>query len=154
MEKEHMASNKSTPDRASGLLCLGFAVAIGIEAIRIGPGTLGQPGPGLVPLIYACILMLFSVILLLRTFRSGANFSILIDWRSVLPILAVLIFYGVAIEWLGYLICTFVVIAVLLRIAITGWLQTIVFAAAATIAVDLLFVRWLNVALPMGSIFN
>jgi putative tricarboxylic transport membrane protein len=149
-----MASKKSSPDLASGLLCLGFAVAIGIEAIRLDPGTLGRPGPGLAPLIYAGVLVLFSVILLLRTFRSGETFSILLDWRRVLSILAVLIFYGVAIEWLGYLICTFVVIAVLLRTTRPGWLQPIVFAAAVTLAVDLLFVRWLAVALPIGSIFQ
>lgn len=149
-----MAANKSTPDRVSGLLCLGFALAIGIQAIRLDPGTLGKPGPGLAPLIYACILSLFSLILLIRSFRSGANFSVLIDWRSLLTILVILTFYGVAIEWLGYLICTFVVIAVLLRTGRSSWLQMIVFAAAATLAVHLLFVLWLMVPLPIGSIFH
>jgi len=149
-----MASTKFTPDRVSGLLCLGFALAIGIQAIRLDPGTLGKPGPGLAPLIYACILSLFSVILLIRSFLSGANFTVIVEWRSLLTILIILTIYGVAIEWLGYLICTFVVIAALLRTVRSGWLQTIVFAAAATLFVDLLFVRWLMVPLPIGSIFH
>ena len=142
------------PDQSSGLICLGFAIAVGIEAYRLGIGKLGSPGPGLTPLFYASALAFLSAVLLLRSLdtpKSPAN--IVLRWRSILPILAILLIYGLTIEGLGYLICTFVVMFLLLRIAGARWTASLLFAGIATLAINLMFVRWLAVPLPIGSIF-
>ena len=78
---------------------------------------------------------------------------IVLRWRSILPILAILLIFGLTIEWLGYLICTFLVMALLLRIGGVRWTGSLLFAGVATLAVNLMFVRWLAVPLPIGSIF-
>ena len=127
---------------------------VGIEAYRLGLGKLGTPGPGLTPLFYASVLAILAVILLLRSLgMPDSRVNIVLRWRSVLPILAILLIYGFTIEWLGYLICTFLVMVLLLRIGGVRWAGSLLFAGVVTLAVNLLFVRWLAVPLPIGSIF-
>ncbi len=140
------------PEAASALVCLVFAVAFGVEAFRLGLGTLGSPGPVLTPFLYACILGLLSVCLLVRSAGESSRFAFGLQWRSVAPILAILFAYAVAIDWLGYLICTFVALFALLRLAAVRRIHSLVFAGVATGLVHLLFVKWLLVPLPMGSI--
>jgi putative tricarboxylic transport membrane protein len=148
------APRSSNPDRSSGLICLGFAIVVGVEACRLGLGKLGKPGPGLTPLFYASVLAFFAAILLLRSLgMPESRAKIVLRWRSVLPILAILLIYGLAIEWLGYLICTFLVVVLLLRVGGVRWAGSLLFAGVATLAVNLMFVRWLAVPLPIGSIF-
>jgi putative tricarboxylic transport membrane protein len=147
------APKPTNPDHSSALICLGFAVAIGIEAYRLGPGKLGSPGPGLTPLFYASVLAFLSVILFLRSRGRSDSPTIVLRWRSILSILAILLVYGLTIEWLGYLVCTFFVMVLLLRRGGVPWIGSLLFAGAATVMVNLLFVRWLAVPLPIGSIF-
>lgn len=122
-------------------------------AMKLDLGTLEKPGPGLVPLIYAGVLAILSVCLLIRTFLSTKIFATSIEWRSIAPVLLALTFYGVAIEWLGYVICTFLITLALLRATRTSWIHSAAFAVATTVVIDLLFVRWLSVLLPTGSVF-
>lgn len=148
------ARKSPNPDRSSGLICLGFAIVVGIEAYRLGLGKLGRPGPGLTPLFYASVLAFLAAILFLRSLgMPELRASIVLRWRSILPILAILLIYGLTIEWLGYLICTFFVMVLLLRIGGVRWPGSFLFAGVATLAVNLMFVRWLAVPLPIGSIF-
>jgi hypothetical protein len=140
-------------DRASALVFLAFAIAIGSEAFRLGLGTLGNPGPGLTPFSYASVLGLLSMLLYVRSRAASKGSAITIRWRSVLPILTILLAYGLMIEWLGYLLCTFVAMVLLFRFGGVGWIKAVLLAAIATLLVHLVFVRWLVVPLPLGSIF-
>ncbi len=143
----------ATADRASALVCLVFAAGVGVEAWRLGVGTLGSPGAGLTPLLYACILAVLSIVLFAQSRDRAGDAAIVTRWRSVLPILAVLLAYALTIEWLGYVICTLAAMFLLAQLAGVRRLNSLVFAAIATLAVYLVFVRWLLVPLPVGSIF-
>lgn len=143
-----------SPDRLSALICLAFAIAVGIEAYRLGLGTLGSPGPGLTPLFYASILAFLSMLLFMRSWSASNHAVIVLRWRSILSILTILLIYGLAIEWLGYAVCTFVVMVLLLRTGGVRWIKSLAFAGIATVVIHLLFVRWLAVPLPAGSIFS
>ena len=147
------APKQPNPERSSALLCLGFAVAVGIEAYRLNPGRLGSPGPGLTPLLYASVLAGLSAILFFRASHQREALPIVLKWRSVISILTILLIYGLMIEWLGYLVCTFIVMLLLFRMAKVGWLGSGLLAGMATLVINLLFVRWLAVPLPIGSIF-
>ncbi|HSR10198.1 MAG TPA: tripartite tricarboxylate transporter TctB family protein [Thermodesulfobacteriota bacterium] len=148
------ASGSPNPDRSSALVGLVFAIVIGAEACRLGLGKLGKPGPGLTPFFYACVLALLAGALFLRSWNlSEPGARVVLRWRSILPILAILLTYGLTIEWLGYLIDTFFVVVLLLRIGGARWAGSLLFAAASTAGVNLIFVRWLAVPLPIGSIF-
>ena len=153
LKKELTTPQKINPDRASAILCLVFAVVVGIEAYRLGPGRLSSPGPGLTPLLFCIILAGLSAILFSRSSPKGETPPIVIGWRPVLSILAILLVYGLMIERLGYLICTFIVMLLLSRIGKVGWLGSLLMAGLAILAINLLFVRWLLVPLPIGSIF-
>jgi len=130
-----------------------FAVVIGIEAYRLDPGRLNSPGPGLTPLLFSLLLAGLSAILFFRSSPKGEMPPIVIKWRPVLTILAILLVYGLMIERLGYVICTFVVMLLLSRMGKVGWPGSLLMAGLAILAINLLFIRWLLVPLPTGSIF-
>ena len=146
-------TKKRNPERSGAVLCFIFAMVIGIEAYRLGPGRLSSPGPGLTPLLYALILAGLSAILFFRSSPKGEEPLIVLKWRPVLSILAILLIYGLLIERLGYLICTFVVMLLLSRMGKISWLGSLLMAGMAILAINLLFVQWLQVPLPTGSIF-
>ena len=147
------APPKHSPERSGAVLCFFFAVVVGVEAYRLNPGRLSSPGPGLTPMLYALVLAGLSAILFFRSSPKGGTFPIILKWRPVLSILAVLLIYGLVIEWLGYLICTFIVTALLFRMGKVNWRLSLLSAGMATLVINLLFVRWLAVPLPTGSIF-
>ena len=57
-------------DRMSTLFFIGLAIVICEESIRIGAGSLSNPGPGLIPLGSGLILGIFGLIVLVRTFKE------------------------------------------------------------------------------------
>ncbi|HSQ04999.1 MAG TPA: tripartite tricarboxylate transporter TctB family protein [Burkholderiales bacterium] len=140
-------------DRASALVCFGFAIGVGIEACRLGLGTLGSPGAGLTPLLYAGILAVLSLLLFIRSRGPSDEPEIVMRWRAVVPILGILLVYALTIEWLGYITCTFVAMFLLLQLAHVRRVNAVLFAAIATALIHVVFVRWLLVPLPIGSIF-
>ncbi len=149
-----MDSRKApNPDRSSALVCLAFAAAVGVEAYRLGLGTLGSPGPGLTPLFYASVLGFLSILLFIRSRGEPLRPAIAVQWRSVVAILAILLAYALTIEWLGYVTCTFLAMVLLLQVAGVHRIKSLLFAGIATALVHLVFVRWLLVPLPIGSIF-
>jgi hypothetical protein len=143
----------SNPGRSGALICLAFAAAVGIEAYRLGLGTLGSPGPGLTPLFYASVLGFLSILLFIRSRGEPIRPAIVVQWRPVVSILAILLAYALTIEWLGYVTCTFFAMVLLLQIAGVRRIKSILSAGIATGLVHLVFVRWLLVPLPIGSIF-
>ncbi len=153
LRKEMTTSPKRNPERSGAVLCFFFAVVVGMEAYRLNPGRLGSPGPGLTPLLYALVLAGLSAILFFRSSPKGETFAIILKWRPVISILAVLLIYGLLIEWLGYPLCTFIVMLLLFRMGKVNWLGSLLSAGMATLFINLLFVRWLAVPLPTGSIF-
>ena len=151
--KNELTTPKRNPERSSAILCFIFALVVGIEAYHLNLGRLSSPGPGLTPLIYALILGGLSAVLFFRSSPKGEGPPVVLKWRPVLSILAILLIYGLLIERLGYLICTFVVMLLLSRMGKIGWLGSFLMAGMAILAINLLFVQWLQVPLPTGSIF-
>ena len=151
--KNELTTPKRNPERSSAILCFILAVVVGIEAYRLNLGRLSSPGPGLTPMLYALVLAGLSAILFFRSSPKGEESPIVLKWRPVLSILAILLTYGLLIERLGYLICTFVVMLLLSRMGKIGWLGSLLMAGMAILAINLLFVQWLQVPLPTGSIF-
>jgi putative tricarboxylic transport membrane protein len=144
---------KHNPERSSAILCFVIAVAVGIEAYRLDPGRFGNPGPGLTPLVYAAVLAGLSVILFFHSSTKEETLPVVLKWCHVLSILAILLIYGLMIEWLGYIVCTFIVMLLLFRMGKVTWFGSLFGAGISVLIINLLFVRWLGVPLPTGSIF-
>jgi len=76
---------------------------------------------------------------------SGTN------WRKVFLVLAALVFYGLLLEKLGFVLTTFVLFSFLLWIsAETKWLTLLAVASAAALGSYALFELWLQIRLPKG----
>jgi hypothetical protein len=68
--KNELTTPKRNPERSGAILCFLFAAVVGIEAYRLNPEKLSNPGPGLTPLLFSFILAGLSVILFFRSLPS------------------------------------------------------------------------------------
>jgi putative tricarboxylic transport membrane protein len=143
------------------------AIFIAVAAFMIQqsfsfPGFPGQDyGPALFPRIIAGGIILCSVLLVFRGLRarsvSGEAWINLDEWtrvpRHVLSfalMLAAMLFYILASEWLGFIITAFVIqLGLFLWFAVRP-LTALVVAIISTIVVQYFFVSLMRVPLPRG----
>lgn len=136
-------------DRIAGLMLVAIASVVAIETRTLPLGSLGQPGPGYAPLLYAAILFVLGIVIAI-----GRGGIVPRDW-SELPHAAVIVagiaFAAIALERLGYRLTMLAVLAFLL-----GVVERKPPLAVALVAFGLsfgsYFVFWtlLRVPLPTG----
>jgi putative tricarboxylic transport membrane protein len=150
-------------DILSGLLLLALALAIGID-IQSYPVIPGQNiGPGAFPGLLAFLLAICAVILMVKGWRSRAQSTehqawfIAGDWlqsrlhlRNFFVTLGCLLFYILASETLGFLIC-----APLILMAMFGALGVkpkwiVPLAVCISLVIHTIFYKGLRVPLPWG----
>lgn len=133
----------------------GGALVIAL-AWRLDLGAWNNPGPGMMPVLLGVFLAGLSATLWIVSRRraqpavasgpgpwSGAR------WRAVLSTLVVLLIYAAVLDTLGYVVATFLLLIVLLRVLEPPrWAVTVLTAAVVTAASHVLFVRLLDVQLP------
>lgn len=145
-------------DLASSSFWLIFSILAGGESYRLGLGNFRGPGPGFLPFVASLVLGGLSSLLLLQTiYRKEEEKELtkaLSDWGSwgkVVYTLAALLLYVFLLEKLGFLLCTFLLVAFLLLV-IEGQRPSVVMATAffATVFSYILFQVWLNIQLPSG----
>lgn len=138
-------------ERAAGLVLEAIAAIVALAARPLPLGSLGQPGPGYAPLLYAAILAALGLAMVAR---GGAARAAAIDWGDLphaLVILGAVAFAALAIERLGYRLTMLAVLVFLL-----GAVERRNPLAVALVAFDLSFgshfVFWtlLRVPLPSG----
>lgn len=143
-------------DRMSTIFFLVLATAICVESIRVGLGSLSNPGPGLLPLGCGLILGILSLIVFARTFKkSEAVRAILWEpgtrWRNLFLAIFSLIGYAFLIELLGFYFITFVWASFVCRwVGRMRWKTTLITSVVATASSYLLFEQFLNVRFPKG----
>ena len=146
-------------DAVIGAALIVFAIIAGLEA-RTFPQVPGQNyGAALFPLILSIGLGISGVLLVLsglRTWRTvpaidlgdaegrGGRFF------NVALVLAALVFYILASDWLGFIPTAFIIgMALLLRLRGRPFSSALI-AAATVLVIHVVFVRWLLVPLPWG----
>ena len=102
-------------DRMSTLFFVGLAIAIIVESIRIGRGSLSNPGPGLIPLGCGLVIGILSLIAFAGTFRSSSreglrDKAIKFSWNTISALVSMLAF-GFLVNPLGFYTATFLVVA-------------------------------------------
>ncbi len=123
-------------------------------------GPINTPGPGFFPLVIGGVLSLLSIILLVRTLWAETGLEGKINfwkekrsWEKVLSSLLGLIFYLILLNYLGYLLTTFLFIIYLLKfIGKKGWLASTLMAILIAASSYILFQTGLGVSLPKGMI--
>lgn len=142
-------------DFYSGLFLLGVSTAACIVASRLGLGNINEPGAGLIPFGVAAILGLMSIGMiignLLETNQRDKGFDEGISLKKPTLVLCTLLGYGIALNTLGFAICTFLLMLVFLGvIARRKWWLTLATSIFTVVGAYLVFVALLGVQLPIG----
>ncbi|WP_051416267.1 MULTISPECIES: tripartite tricarboxylate transporter TctB family protein [Paracoccus] len=117
-------------------------------------GTAAAMGPGYFPRWIAGVLGVIGAILVLRSLRQSGSALPAIRLLPLLLVLAAIVFFGVAAERLGLVLTAFgsVVIAGLASRRRTWWSLPLLAAALSAFSA-LIFVKLLNLALPLWPSF-
>jgi len=129
---------------------------LSIESYRLGLSTANRPGPGLFPFIAAIAIGLITVFRLVSSIRKSSpdNDSELAtagEVKLVLYVIAGMTAYAFLLDLLGFLFCTFLLVAFYLKvIAARRWPVTLSFAAAVALASHFFFDVLLKAEMPRG----
>jgi putative tricarboxylic transport membrane protein len=145
-------------DQWSGLALSILAAGMIWAALGLPYGNIHNPGPGFFPLWLGLILGGMSIALFVQTTRGKESERTLRDileedvrWGKVLLVLAVLILYGFLMDYLGFLVVTFLMMVVLLRfIEPQSWKAVIGWALGGSVGSYLIFEVWMKLRLPKG----
>jgi len=143
-------------DKISSLIFLLFAAYICIESLRLPLGSWRDPGAGFLPLGSGLCLGILSIVAYFQArFRAGEDV-----WRpwyskerrkSLLIILGLLFAYALILEFLGFLLGTFILLLMLFRLVEQQkWVVAVGGSAIASIVSYAVFQVWLKTQLPRG----
>ena len=100
---------------AAVLLVVGVVGAV--QALRLGLGQLSEPGPGFLPFCVAVTLAVVAAVLVLRPHRpppsAEQTAATELPWTRVVIVFAGLLFFAAALEWLGFVVTTFLFFCVI-----------------------------------------
>jgi putative tricarboxylic transport membrane protein len=144
-----------TSDVVAGVLGLGLAGAVCAGALAMPMGTRANPGAGFTPFWVGVALGLLSLGLGLAALgdrgATDASGDERTERRRLLVSVAAVLVYALALGALGYLLATFLLMTVLVRVLDERrWPVTLAFAALASVGSWALFKVWLGVGLPDG----
>jgi putative tricarboxylic transport membrane protein len=149
-------------DKWSSLVWCGMGIFICVGSLRLSLGELHHPGPGFLSFYAGLILGVLALVIHLQSrkapsahkraepepiWRSGQR-----GWKMVMTVGALLA-YAVLMNYLGFLISTFVFLAFLLRvIEPQRWSVALLGSLAASVAFYCVFEMGLKSQLPKGLI--
>jgi putative tricarboxylic transport membrane protein len=129
-----------------------------LQARKLTLGEFGRPGPGFFPFYLALFFTIVSLALILRFLRSAASdqevpqrVAKTVRAEKVFATLLGLIVYAFALEWLGFLLSTFILMLFLFKaIDPLAWPAAIGGSLATALLSYVVFKIWLQIALPAG----
>ena len=140
----------------STLFFLGLALYVCVESIRIDPGSLSHPGPGLIPLGCGLVLGILSLIVFARTFKEPQAETVVLwepgtRWAKIFQTISSLIGYGFLIDLLGFHFMTFIWMGFVCRwVGGMRWRTTLITSAATVFFSYVLFEHFLRIRFPKG----
>jgi len=143
-------------DSASSFFWLLVSLITLRESYRLGIGSVHNPGTGFLPFWAAGILGVLSLALFVmaRLKKEASTHAPLFAgtaWKRVLFVLSVLTIYAVLMPVLGYLISTFMLMALLFWVLEKKKFGLVLLSAFLTTFVTyLVFSKWLNCQFPEG----
>jgi len=143
-------------DRVSSLVWLALAILICIESLRLPLGSFHDPGPGFLPLGSGITLGLLSLADYFYSRRSkiqqaGEPRYPKEGLKNLGLVLTVLFGYAIGLEYLGFLLSTFLLLVVLFRaIEPLKWIGAVAGSAITAFVAYAIFELWLKTQLPKG----
>jgi hypothetical protein len=128
--------------------------------LKMGIGPLDAPGPGFFPAMIGGVFSLLSLALFITTSLSENQLPEKVSfwkeersWIKVFLSLFSLIFYLIALNYLGYILTTFLFLLYLLRlVGKRGWGVSLLIAVLVSLGSFAVFKTALGVLLPRGLI--
>ncbi len=140
-------------DRFLGVGAFLLAIPVAVVSWGFGVGSPKSPGAGFWPLVIAFVMAGLGLTLLLRPTPNAGGEAGESRWGKFGISLATLLFYVAALEPLGYLPATAVMLLVQFRwVENRSWRTSIVIALMAAVVSLILFRVLLKVSLPAGVI--
>ena len=145
-----------TIDQTSSLFWLLVSMAVFVESIRLGIGSLHNPGMGFLTFGASGILGILSLTLLLQTSLrkekgAAAPFFPTALWKRVVLVLMILVVYSRLMPVLGYLISTFLLMTALFWILERKKIALVLASSVlSTLLTYIVFSKWLNCQFPDG----
>ena len=134
------------------LLIIGVMTAWGSTSLSMG--KFKHPGPGFLPFGLGICLIILSLILIFKSWKKEISPTPLWFQRAWLrPLLgvAILIFYAIVIEQLGFILTTFIFLLIWMAlIERLKWKTILSISVGTTIVLYLIFAFFLEVPLPKG----
>jgi putative tricarboxylic transport membrane protein len=157
IERDTMRSwrRKAGPDFWSGLVLILLSGYVILEAFSLELGTPRNPGSGFMLFGVAAVLGLFAlrqfIAALLAQPRPRTSGEEPIHHGRIVSAVMAVIAYILLLQPVGYLLCTFLLMAFLLQVLERGhWTARTLGAAVTSLASYLLFAKALQVSLPKG----
>jgi putative tricarboxylic transport membrane protein len=152
------AARMNKADQWSGLVLSILAAFICWGAYLLPYGSIRNPGPGFYPLWLGSILGGMSIGLIIKTTRQKEGVRTLRDivserirWWKVLLVVLALVLYGCMMNYIGFLLVTFLLMAFLLRsIDPQPWKAVFGWAFVGSVGSYLVFEVWMKLRLPKG----
>jgi putative tricarboxylic transport membrane protein len=133
----------------SGIAC--------ILSYRLGLRSISNPGAGLIPFGVGGLLCLMAIGLVLKSLwgvkerREGEPAFREVAWGRVILVLCGLIGYGLTFDFLGFRLCTFFLMLLLLGVVgRQNWWMMLTISVLTVVFAHLIFVAWLGCPFPTG----
>jgi putative tricarboxylic transport membrane protein len=123
--------------------------------VELNFGTLSNPGPGFLPLIVALMLVFSGLLTLAKGLIRSVKPVSGISWRQQALITASVLFYGLLLDFFGFLISTFILMFILFGLLIKSkskWYRVFLYAASTALVSWLVFSVALKVPFPSPSL--
>lgn len=147
-------------DLVSSSFWIGIGITFCLGALKYRLFVSGIPGPGLFPFIMGIGMIIFSSIILISSLSQKKGETVIQkedfflqrdSWKKLLFALFALFAYWISLEYLGFLLTTFLFMIFLLRFIEPQRLITVFTTAFLTATLSYaLFKLWLNLLLPDG----
>lgn len=147
-------------DLMSSLTWMIIAALFCRGAIGLGLGDLHEPGPGFFPFLMSLFIILFSILILISSLKKGEESDPDLGKRfwperegqkKILLTVGSLFLYVFALEYLGFILCTFLLIFFQLKFVEPQKWATVLFGTGLTTFMTYtIFDLWLRVPMPVG----
>jgi putative tricarboxylic transport membrane protein len=147
-----------TGELLSSLLLVLVGALFCLSSLHIGIGSIGSPGPGLIPFGTGGLLILFSLgtileVIVTKRVKTGDSATLFSGkrWGVVVAVLVSLFVYALVLDFLGFLAATFLILTILFKIPEQqSWKGAIGISALTTACTYALFAYALQCSLPSG----
>ena len=146
----------SRTDIIESVLLILVGIGVVVESIRLQVGTPLMPQPGFFPLLGGLLLIGLSVTFLVRTWLEHGQASrqpqeAFGELRRPLILVLGMSLYTAVLEWLGYILPTVIITAIILRVlGVTSWKELTLASLGISVGTYFLFGRLLGIELPSG----